>query len=213
MFSGHSGPFYGFALANWRMTDEGDLDDSEMSSVEFPEARYQVVVAEGCDTYHIGEAFRQNPAKPDGQYIDIVTTTAPSSANSPAAVQDVISAFLAVDDDGNHAPQPVRRLLRDLDSNSYWRNTMYGLHGIEDNPQLHPWGVLDNLCAECEEDTDCGGPGNRCVSVSEETGRRCGISCTTDAGCPDGYQCREIASTSYGAIYDSVCVPETLVCE
>ncbi|MCA9608887.1 MAG: hypothetical protein KC619_24955, partial [Myxococcales bacterium] len=30
MYSGHSGPFYGFALGNWRMTDEGDFDDSEM---------------------------------------------------------------------------------------------------------------------------------------------------------------------------------------
>ena len=26
IYSGHSGPFYGFALANWKKTDEGDLD-------------------------------------------------------------------------------------------------------------------------------------------------------------------------------------------
>ena len=28
VYSGHSGPFYGFALANWNKTTEGDLDDS-----------------------------------------------------------------------------------------------------------------------------------------------------------------------------------------
>ena len=74
IYSGHSGPFYGFALANWKKTEEGDLDDSELASTTLPENRYQVVFAEGCDTYHIGEAFKANPAKPDGSFIDIVTT-------------------------------------------------------------------------------------------------------------------------------------------
>src|SRR5262249_55795704 len=30
VYSGHSGPFYGFALADWRKTDEGDFDDADM---------------------------------------------------------------------------------------------------------------------------------------------------------------------------------------
>ncbi len=212
VFSGHSGPFYGFALANWRRTDEGDLDDSEMSSVDFPEARYQLVVAEGCDTYHIGEAFRRNPAKPDGRYIDIITTTAPSNASTPGTVQDVIGALTETDRQGAHDPRTIMRLLRDLDSNSSWFHTMYGVHGIDDNPRAHPWGVMENLCAECAADADCGGPGNRCIEVSEETGRRCGVSCTADAGCPEGYQCRAVASHSTSVIVDSVCVPRTLVC-
>ena len=31
VYSGHSGPLYGFALANWDKTDEGDVDDSELA--------------------------------------------------------------------------------------------------------------------------------------------------------------------------------------
>jgi hypothetical protein len=30
IYSGHSGPFYGFALANWKKTEEGDLDDADI---------------------------------------------------------------------------------------------------------------------------------------------------------------------------------------
>ena len=209
VYSGHSGPFYGFALANWRMTSEGDLDDSEMSTVEMPNERYQLVLAEGCDTYQIGEAFRQNPAKHDGRYIDIITTTAPSNATSTGAVTDILSRLLETNDREEHDPQPIRALMRDLDSNSSWFHTMYGIHGIDDNPQLHPYGVVANACRPCETDAECGGPGNRCVAVGE-SGRRCAPSCTTDAGCGGGYACRSIASGT--TIYDSVCVPADLGC-
>ena len=202
MYSGHSGPFYGFALANWRMTDEGDLDDSEMRTVEMPE-RYQLVVAEGCDTYQIGEAFRNNPAKPGGRNIDTITTTAPSNASTSAAVQDVIAHLIRTNADGDHDPKPIRALLRDLDSNTSWFHTMYGVHGIDDNPQLHPW-AYDVSCVECQLDSDCGGPGNRCVGV--EGGSVCMPACTTDAACGEG-ACRPLADSSSREIYDAVCVP------
>lgn len=211
VYSGHSGPFYGFALANWKRTSEGDLDDSEMRSVDMPANRYQLVVAEGCDTYQIGEAFRQNPAKPDGRFVDIVTTTAPSNASSPATVQDILASLLRADHAGAHDPQPIRALLRDLDANSSWFHTMYGVHGIDDNPQLHPYAQVGNACQTCLADADCGGPGNRCIAVGD-SGRRCAPSCTTDAGCGGGFVCRSVASESTRTVYDSVCVPADLSC-
>lgn len=213
IYSGHSGPFYGFALGNWKMTEEGDLDDSEMSTVEMPAERYQVIVAEGCDTYQIGEAFRRNPAKPDGAYVDVITTTAPSNATSPEAVQNVIARLTETDDRGRHRPRTVKSLLRDLDRSSSWFHTMYGIHGIDDNPQLHPYAAVENMCSECTRDSQCGGVGNRCVGVAG-AGKRCAPSCTTDAACGgDGYACREIASTSSRVIYDTVCVPVSMSCE
>jgi hypothetical protein len=206
VYSGHSGPFYGFALANWRRTEEGDLDDSEMSSVEMPADRYQVVFAEGCDTYHIGEAFRGNPAKPGGQNLDIITTTAPSDASSPAAVTDIISRLTEENDAGEHRPRTMMSLITDLDSNSYWQRPMYGIHGIDDNPQVHPYARQSLMCSECATDADCGGVGNRCYGDGAGA-RFCGTACTTDAGCGDGYRCGEIASANSMTIYDSVCVP------
>lgn len=212
IYSGHSGPFYGFALANWRSTEEGDLDDSEISSVEMPADRYQIVFAEGCDTYHIGESFRRNPSKPNGTLLDIITTTAPSNASSPAAVQDLISALLRADAEGRHDPRTIRALLRDLDNNSFWYDTMYGVHGIDDNPQLHPYAQVDQMCVPCETDEDCGGPGNRCVGVGD-SGKHCAPSCTTDAACPGDARCRDVATSWNNTIFDAVCVPANNTCQ
>jgi hypothetical protein len=206
VYSGHSGPFYGFALANWRVTSEGDLDDSEMASVEMPSERYQIVFAEGCDTYHIGEAFRRNPAKPNGRYIDIITTTAPSDASTPAAVQDIIARLTEANDAGEHQPRTMMSLITDLDGNSYWQRPMYGIHGIDDNPHIHPYARVERMCSECNADADCGGLGNRCYGDGSGA-RFCGVACTTDSGCGDGYRCGDIASSESRTIYDAVCVP------
>jgi hypothetical protein len=211
VYSGHSGPFYGFALANWRKTEEGDLDDSEMSSVNMPRERYQIVFAEGCDTYQIGEAFRQNPAKPDGAFIDVITTTQSSNASSPAAVEDFISRLIERDSQGRHRPRTMKSLLSDLDSNSYWFHTMYGIHGIDDNPALHPYAESDLLCEPCSSNADCGGVGNMCVGVGSD-GKHCVPACTDDRGCPDQYACTAIASHSAGTIYARACVPQSFTC-
>lgn len=211
VYSGHSGPFYGFALANWKKTSEGDLDDSEMSAVTMPANRYQIVVAEGCDTYQIGEAFRQNPAKPDGRFIDIITTTSFSNASSPVAVEDFLSRLIERDSQGRLRPRTLKAVLSDLDSSSSGFHTMYGIHGIDDNPALHPFAALENLCSECSSNADCGGAGNLCVTVGDD-GKRCAAACTDDRGCPDGYACRAIASSSTSTIYGSACVPADLSC-
>jgi len=211
IYSGHSGPFYGFALANWRKTSEGDLDDAEMSSVTMPANRYQIVLAEGCDTYQIGEAFRQNPAKPDGRFIDIVTTTSFSNASTPATVQDFLTRLIERDSQGRLRPRTLKSLLSDLDGNSWGFHTMYGIHGIDDNPALHPFAVAENLCSECSANADCGGAGNLCVTIGDD-GKRCAAACTDDRGCPDGYACRAIASSSSSTIYGNACVPADLSC-
>ena len=131
---------------------------------------------------------------------------------TPRAVQDMIYALTETDDEGRHQPRTMQPLLRDLDSNSFWAHTMYGIHGIDDNPQLHPYAVVENMCQECETDADCGGVGNLCVTVSENTGRRCAPSCTTDAGCPGESTCRLVANSWTATIYDSACVPASLTC-
>jgi len=210
VYSGHSGPFYGFALANWRVTDEGDLDDSEMSSVTMP-SRYQIVFAEGCDTYQIGSAFLRNPAKQNGG-VDVITTTSFSDASTPAAVEDFIARVTERDSQGRHRPRTVKSLLTDLDSNSYWSHTMYGIHGIDDNPALHPYADHEMMCQQCGANADCGGPGNLCVAIGQ-TGRHCVAACTDDRGCPSDQRCASIASLSSQTIYARACVPRTLRCE
>ncbi len=209
VFSGHSGPFYGFALANWRKTDEGDLDDSEVPGLEMPADRYQVVFAEGCDTYALGQAFRLNPAKAGARNMDVITTTSFSNASSARGLEDFLEAFFAEGTGGLRAVT-WGEVLDDLEDNAFWFHTMYGVHGLDDNPHGHPFAERDRLCSPCEQDGDCGSAGgNRCTRLGE-TERFCTYLCTADDGCPDGYQCMPVAVGS--SIRSHQCVPKNLTC-
>lgn len=204
IYSGHSGPFYGFALANWKQTEEGDLDDADIRVAPMPRDRYQVVLAEGCDTYQIGTAFKENPNKA-GKNVDVITTTSFSDASSPASVENFISALLARDSLARLRPQPVSTLLTRLDGASAGFTSMYGMHGIDDNPTLVPWARTANFGKKCSANSDCGGPGNLCVSTAR--GKQCTAACTGagDGGCGTGYTCKAVASSSSSTIYGRAC--------
>lgn len=207
-FSGHSGSFYGFALANWRQTAEGDLDDSELRTIDMPADKYQIVLAEGCDTYALGEAFWANPNKSAETSLDIVTTTSFSDAGTSRTVTDFLDALSGTDDDNNLEPKTYSQLLDNLDDNSYWFHTMYGVHGIDDNPKADPLADRGQLCGGCASNADCGAGGS-CVGLAD--GGVCTFRCTADAGCGAGFVCQ--ASEVDGWLTDNFCVPETLVCQ
>jgi hypothetical protein len=211
VYSGHSGSLYGFALANWDKTDEGDLDDVELARAELARNRYQIVFAEGCNTYMLGNALMTNPSK-QGKDIDVITTTSFSVSYSP--VQDFLGRMLELDSQSRHRPRTMTQTLEDLDLYSVGEPspTMYGIHGIDDNPKLHPYANLENACNRCSSNAACGGVGNACVTVGD-SGRRCVAACTDDSACGDGYKCKAVASASTSTIYGSYCVPATRSCD
>lgn len=83
---------------------------------------------------------------------------------------------------------------------------MDGIHGIDDNPALHPYADREMMGQACGVNADCGGLGNLCVRQVNGA-RSCSAACTADAGRPDGMGCQQIASSSSRAIYGSACVP------
>jgi hypothetical protein len=208
IFSGHSGPFYGFALANWRMTSEGDLDDSELMKVPLLKGQYQLIVAEGCDTYAIGQAFALNPDKPGLKDLDVITTTSFSNAASSGTLTDVLATLLGPIGSATTGPKLYSELLDELDSNSYWFNSMYGVHGLDDNPRVHPWADLTKSCKTCSKAADCG-DGMQCVKMKDGKGA-CAALCTASIGCGTGYSCRNVSVDRY--ISAQVCAPESLQC-
>ncbi|PKN55503.1 MAG: hypothetical protein CVU56_21185 [Deltaproteobacteria bacterium HGW-Deltaproteobacteria-14] len=208
MFSGHSGPFYGFALANWRTTSEGDLDDSELAEVPLMTGQYQLIIAEGCDTYALGQAFYDNPYKDGLEDLDVITTTSFSNASTVASAQDVLGRLFGAYSRNVVEPALFSGLISDLDSNSYWFTTMYGVHGIDDNPKVHPWADLARSCAACDRNADCG-DGMRCVTMKDGA-RGCAAECTATTGCLPGYSCRAVQTD--GWLSQTVCAPETLSC-
>jgi hypothetical protein len=89
---------------------------------------------------------------------------------------------------------------------------MYGIHGIDDNPKLHPFGNLENTCSTCSANADCGGVGNTCATVGQ-SGKRCMAACTDDAACGEGNVCKKVASAATSTIFGSFCVPATRRCD
>jgi hypothetical protein len=211
VYSGHSGPLYGFALANWDKTTEGDVDDTELATTPLWKDHYQIVMAEGCNTYMLGNNLLQNPSK-QGKNIDVITTTSFSVSYSP--VEDFLGRLLELDSQARLRPRTMTQTLEDLDLYSVGEPspTMYGIHGIDDNPKLHPFANLDNACSKCSANAACGGVGNACVTVGT-SGKRCVAACTDDAACGAGYLCKQVASASSSTIYGSFCVPASRRCE
>lgn len=210
IYSGHSGAFFGFSMANWQKTEEGDLDDSELATAEMPSDRYQIVVAEGCDTYMLGHALKTNPSK-RGANIDIMTTTSFADAKSAAAVEMFLGRLLE-NKRGELRPAPVATMLSDIKSlERTGFSTLYGVHGIDDNPQLHPFADLAKSCNACQTNADCGASGNSCVRLRPGTAPVCAAACTTDAACPADYACKQIAIGNAAKM--KACVPRTLRCQ
>jgi hypothetical protein len=208
IFSGHSGPFYGFALANWKLTSEGDLDDSELMKVPLLEGQYQLIVAEGCDTYALGQAFSMNPDKAGLKDLDVITTTSFSNAASSGTIVDVLATFVGPIGSTTTGPKLYSQLLNELDSNSYWFASMYGVHGLDDNPRVHPWADLSKSCKTCTKSTDCG-DGMKCVKMKDGKSA-CAAECTASIGCGAGYSCRNVSVDRY--ISAQVCAPDALQC-
>ncbi len=211
VYSGHSGSLYGFALSNWDKTEEGDLDDSELAVAQLARNKYQIVFAEGCNTYMLGHTLLTNPTK-NGKDLDVITTTSFSVSYSP--VEDFLARLLELDSQSRLRPRTMSQTIADLDLYSVGEASisMYGIHGIDDNPKVHPFANLENACKRCSSNSACGGVGNSCVTVGS-SGKRCVAACTDDAACGAGYKCKAVASASTSTIYGSYCVPSNSVCQ
>jgi len=203
IFDGHAGPFYGFSMANWNKTNEGDFDDSDMRTAELA-TKYQVVLAEGCETYQIGEALQENPNK-NGKNVDVITSMSFSNAETAVITEDFITALLAHDPSDRLRPRNIMSLLTKLDSEARdaGMHTMYGIHGIDEDPHLHPFAEVSNFGKTCSQNADCGGPGNLCTKMGST--KRCTAACAGDGGCPSPYTCKAVASVSSATIFGRAC--------
>lgn len=205
IWEGHSGPLYGFALANWKKTDEGDFDDSKIPGAELPRS-YQIVVANGCNTYDLGQAFWKNPAKADHQNINVITTTSFSNAGTEASAKRIISA-LTNQKNGHVVASRVSELASALDgAQGFSFDSMFGVHGVDANPKYNPLSDRTKLCKSCTTDASCGADGNRCTAISASA-KVCTSGCVDDTGCTTGYSCKSVRNVT-----EKQCVPTSGAC-
>lgn len=208
IFDGHAGPFYGFSMANWNKTTEGDFDDADMRTADLAD-KYQVVLAEGCETYQIGEALMENPHKA-GKNVDVITSMSFSNAATAIITEDFISQLIAHDSQQRMRPTNILGLLTKLDraASDATFHTMYGVHGIDQDPHLHPFANTAMFGKKCSTNADCGAPGNLCVTMGS-SGKKCTAACAgvgdASTGCPPSYTCKAVASASSATIFGRAC--------
>ena len=217
IFTGHSGYTYAYALASWYKTSAGDLDPPEIKKMDLPKDKSQLFVVSGCDTYHVGQAFKDNPNKLGLNNADVITTTSFSNSADLDDTKDIIEA-LGGDRKGKVSAITYGRLMSKLNGytqlpySKYSFYTMYGIHGIDDNPKVNPLGDATKSCNTCEKNSDCGAAGNVCVRLNDDE-KVCAVECVHDSGCAEGQVCRKFGSSSYGYLKGMACVPKSLSCK
>lgn len=208
-FEGHAGPLYGFALANWRETEAGELDDSELPFLDVQDDFYQVVMVSGCDTYMVADSLYQIPAKTGRTDLDVITTSTFSNAANPGrTTASLLQAVMNQQGpEGELEPLTYGWLIRELNRDMW--SPLFGVHGIDDNPRSNPLADTSVACEPCISDEDCGGNGNMCVQIND-TQTVCTTLCQSDADCNDSETCYDV--TDGTNIIGSQCIPTSLSC-
>jgi MYXO-CTERM domain-containing protein len=187
IYLGHSSNRGGFLLANWYAVawEDGAIMEHELPLLEMS-SDYQIVLADGCQTYWMGEPFLANPAKAGGTNLDLLSTT--NFSVTPDGGLHAIRLLQALIGETDRPPRGTSydELLAGFNSRGTYLG-LYGVHGIDDNPHLNPLADLEQMCLPCVEDIDCLAVGNACVGL--RTGRFCLPECLDDDACPAGTLC------------------------
>lgn len=197
-YPGHAGPYFGFYIDGARAAD---VSYRSLASAPFSD-KQQLLVAQGCQTYgNYADMIYAHPQKSEGNY-DVITTVNYSYGQGTLGV---LEALVGVDGAGNHKPLDYYSLIGRINA-EYWNreeNVIYGVHGMDGNPQLHPWASPDRIGEACSRNVDCGDPnGNRCVSTS--SGKQCAAVALAAAACPTGSEYQ--LATSGTSIVGGLCV-------
>lgn len=207
IYSGHAGEGSGFVLDYQPRFEIRPSDFPQLPLAD----KYQIYIFDGCRTYrtYVDDLMRNERKTFDN--LDIVTTV----NTTPFAVgYQVIHEFLywitLADNEGNHFPLSWKTILRGLNTRAF-RSVHYGVHGIDNNPQLNPHGSDGVMCRPCQTDADCGAGGNLCLNLGG--GAVCGVACTTDTACGTQNRCARLLDDPDYFYLPRQCIPRDYTCD
>ena len=206
IYDGHAGQDPDYSGVVYHYNPRHAVSANGLAELNLP-AKYQIYVFNGCKTYSAyPEAVYRNETKTTAN-LDIVSTVNFSWLSMQTfTTLGLINEILATEA-GTHDPRTFVELLSKVNEQGN-ANVYYGVHGLDDNSHRNPYAELSALCAACTTDADCPGMGNRCVRF--DWGAVCGAECTSQAGCPEGYGCIDIAAGS--RIVGKQCLPDGFSC-
>lgn len=192
-YNGHAGPYFGFYLDEDGMAEVSYL---EFAEAPFEAARQQLIIAQGCQTYSNYADMLYAHRDKSELNLDVITTVNYSYGRG---TMRLLRSLIEFDGDGNHRPVDYYRIISELNGDwlNGWRDVFYGVTGITENPQLHPYGDLANLGGTCDTSADCGDTsGNVCLAEEEGQPKTCGVYTLNPDACPEDSEYRGVASGS-----------------
>jgi hypothetical protein len=207
VYSGHAGTGAGFILDYQPKFEIKAVDFATLPLAQ----KYQIYIFDGCNTYRTYvDDMMKNPAK-NWDNLDIMTTvnTTPFGAGYQL-IWELIHWFTLTNDRGDHFPLSWKTILRGINTHRF-KEVHYGVHGIDSDPRLNPHGGLDMLCKSCQADGECGPGGNLCLGYN--SGASCGVACTTDTACPQGYRCARLTEDPDLFHLPKQCVRRDYICQ
>lgn len=205
VYSGHAGTDAGFILD---YSPRFEIPATEFEDMQMAD-KYQVFVMDGCNTYRTYVRDIMANSARDFANTDIMTTvhTTPFSAGY-YVLWRLMYWFTYTDSKGSHFPMSWKTIIRGL--NQEFDDVHYGVHGVDDGPKLNPHASDGFMCQSCTSDADCGAGGNYCLGFGDGGG--CGVGCTTDTACGDGFRCARVFDADDYYYLPKQCVPVTMSC-
>jgi len=207
-YSGHAGEGAGFILD---YQPRHEIKAAEFATLELP-SKYQIFVLDGCRTYRsYVDDLMKNPAKTwDNTNIVTTVNTTPFGAGYQV-IWEFLHWFTITNNNGDHFPLSWNAILRGVNRDTKLLGDIhYGVHGVDNNPKLNPHAADGIACKPCQSDSECGAGGNLCLGYG--AGAACGVACTTDTACPDGFRCARLNDDPDKFYIPKQCVKRDYLC-
>ncbi len=189
IYAGHAGTNLSYSGVVFHYEPRVAIAGTDFRNLDLP-SKYQIFFFNGCETYTgYADQLYLNEAKTT-ENLDVITTVnfAYLGTTTEAFVRSLIHQY-----NGSWYPLTWDGILSRVEAGRgrSVATTIYGVHGIDDNPKLSPLADYNNVGQSCTSDRNCVGNGNFCVQL-RSGGNVCGAGCTSDSACPDGSTCRAI---------------------
>jgi hypothetical protein len=206
LYNGHAGPGAGFILD---YQPRHEVEPSQFDDIEMAD-KYQIFVINGCETYRSYVPDLMKNEEKTFENVDIVTTVnkTPIASFSQVTFQ-FLNWLTFTDRQGQHYPLTWNTILQGVNKDNRAK-AHYGVHGIDQDPELNPHKSEGVACTSCDAQSQCGAGGNFCLNLSG--GSACGVACATSEACGEGSKCVSITDNPDQFYIPKQCVPETRQC-
>jgi hypothetical protein len=208
VYRGHAGTQLDYSGVVVHYEPRVAIPASDFDWLDLPR-KYQLFVFDGCETYTgYADKLLENTAK-DETNADIITSVNYGSGLVRAeSVRALLHALLdktgTTTTNARWVPRSWDAVLKRVNDQQRgpW-TSIYGVHGLADNPRLSMLADASKIGTSCRLNADCGGTDSLCVAT--QSGRVCGAACTDDSACPTATKCTAVNSRTLGPIKQ--CLP------